>query len=598
MKSNTISHRGIILLSLLITTCYISILWTTLPFFQSSGGIALWHTGYTDSIVRGGFLKYPQHIGLPSGAPVVFGASLVYIQSALGTLTQLNGITTYSVTGFLLSMLSIAGCYSLARHLETSIPLSIILTAVLLSQVFFATHIISYGATGYGFTLLPAACALYIWFLNKNTALKSSSLLLIVCSSFFLVFLDGYSFVMAASCCLAVCIGQMISNRDCTKETSLRFILTIISFIAAAVAYKLYVPNETTASHSLGIFGILALDPLYLFKPTFGYSVLHDFLGSSAIPNTSKVAGLGLGNHETVFLGWSTLILAGTGLLAKNQSKIKVTAITMIAIGFLLSLGPVGPQNNLIISQEEISKLAKFPAYYLYSASGFDQMRATYRWVALIKLGIWMLTCLGCQFIAKKFTQRTAILIVGVATVFMLLETTSPPLKHWTRGANQLEMAHHLKKELTEEIKHTIPPGSKILFLPITNDFVIHSIAAESEIYTYNVANDKNLNFAESIRPTEIKNIASVNSCFAHDIWRAHQSGLLDFVAIRNFDSHRGRFGWKWPPSQSEHNANKDFLEYAAWRIGDSSKIIRTKYFYFIDASTIDKRTSKSKCSE
>ena len=138
-----------------------------MPYFQSSGGIALWHTGFADSLAAGGLSKPVQNVGLPGGAPVVFGASLVYLQAILIQALGILGIHAYAIVGCVVAIVAGLGAYLLARKLQAGPALALLLAFGFLSQTFFSVHILGYGAMGYGVALLPAFCLLIIWMMDQ-----------------------------------------------------------------------------------------------------------------------------------------------------------------------------------------------------------------------------------------------------------------------------------------------------------------------------------------------------------------------------------------------------------------------------------------------
>ena len=125
--------------------------------------------------------------------------------------------------------------------------------------------------------------------------------------------------------------------------------------------------------------------------------------------------------------------------------------------------------------------------------------------------------------------------------------------------------------------------------MPVTNDFVVHSIAAASDIRVYNVG-------AEARWPEHVKWLRVGDECFVSHLNEAVARGLVDYVALRLFDSHRGRRGWRWPPTAEEVEENTRVAEEFVARTG--ARIVKGRYFWFIDGRSVPHVAASKQCSE
>lgn len=580
---------------------YISILWLSLPYIQSSGGVALWHTGYSESLIRGGPFKNPQNIAFPAGAPIVFGASLSYIQYSFMRLFGVDGIASYSFTGTLFAFIALGGSYSLARALGAGRALALALAVALLSQSFYSLHIQGYGALGFGFAFLPGVCSLFHHLSWRKANLYGAIIYAAVVSvtMIFLAFLDGYTFVMALACGIAFSTSYILFDRTNAAKHFINFLIISGSSAFAYVLYSRYVPEDGLPGYPLNIFAYLSLHLPSMFRPTTGYSVLYDFLGLSVQRPPTTYVGAGLGNHESVFLTITAiaLVLVSFGLRVSNVWR--AVALFLIFGGLLMAIGPIVPESTGVVGTSEMTSIrapiATSPAYPLYTmVPGLDQMRATYRWIAVVKLGVWILVGLVCSRLSKRgYGQAT--LAFGLVVV-MMAEGSASLFRQWTAGRDLLVMATNLRMDLAGELTEHLPAESKLLVLPITNDFVIHSVAAKANMLAYNVGGDKNLLIANTLRPPIISRIAEVGPCFLRDLVEGAEQGKIDAVAFRVFDSHRGRYGWVWPPTAKEVEEDSRAASELSRNVPEAA-IEKGKYFWFVDARRIDRSLVTKQCS-
>jgi hypothetical protein len=575
----------------LLSTLYICNLWLTVPFIQSSGGIALWHTGFAESLLRSSPFSFPPHLAHPFGAPIVFGASFSYLQYLLMTVLPIDGVNSYSIVGMFLSGAAVAGCFKLARTLGASIMLAMLLAIAYLSQVFFSLHIGGYGATGYGFALLPGFCFGIVATINACSSRMGVALSLAALTAvmIFLAFLDGYTFVMALACAVAVVAARVMNAPSNWRIYLTASAVIAISSGAAFALYEWYVPETAFPGYPPNIFAYLSIHIPSMLWPTQGYSMLFDQLGASVERTTKNFVGVGLGNHETVFLSISAILFSVVGLFARAPRLWKITGVLLILGGLLMAIGPVLPESSGTIDPARMEAGQRLPIFTMptgavYQVPGLDQMRATYRWIAVVKLGVWMLLCLACIRLSV-YDNRGKVLSM-IVPILMILETSSNPVQQWQIGTHHLVMAQGIRNDLSDDLKANVPSGSKVLFLPITNDFVIHSIAGLSNIYTYNVGGDKNLLIATSQRLTSISKVAEAGPCMARNMSVAARQGELDFVALELFDGHRGVRGWVWPLSKAEIDYNTEVAGNLSKFLPPSS-IKKGKYFWFVDVKAL-----------
>ncbi len=574
--------------AVLICSAYISVMWVSVPYFQSSGTMALWHSGFTESLVRSNPFQYPPHIALPDGAPIVFGATVSYLEYVPMRLFGVAGLDSYAMVGAMLAVFAMTGCYSLARQLGCGQALALVLSVAFLSQTFFAVHIRGYGATGFGFALLPAFCAIFYRLSHSRHFILSALIMTLV--MIFLAFLDGYTFVMAFASGTAIAVGFAISTRDARRQHLTNLGALVVATGVAFTLYNLYVPDAALPGYPLSLFAFLSVHLPSLVWPTQGYSPLFDYLGLSEPRPSSVFVGAYLGNHETVYLTATAIVASVATLFFPVSKHWKITAIFLVIGGLLMAIGPVLPESTGDVSitqlaQGERAPLLPMPTYPLYSyLPGLNQMRATYRWVAVVKLGVWIITCLGCAFLAKRY--RYGILAAYGIAILFALEGSSSPLAQWRIGELYYKTASAMQKQLVDDIKEHVPSGSKLLVLPIANDFLLHAIAGKADVRFYNVGGDKNMLMAQLARPVSIQKVSEGGPCILANLASAARQNELDYLVFRSFDSYLTMSRGAWPPSDEELAANQQVAADLSRSIPDKT-IVKGRFFWFVDAKQV-----------
>src|SRR5690606_11383807 len=90
-----------------------------------------------------------------------------------------------------------------------------------------------------------------------------------------------------------------------------------VLFVATGIAFtlfKLYVPPVALPGYPLNVFAFLSLHLPSLVWPTQGYSPLFDYFGLSAPRSGDVFVGAGVGNHETVYLTLTAILISVASL--------------------------------------------------------------------------------------------------------------------------------------------------------------------------------------------------------------------------------------------------------------------------------------------
>lgn len=118
--------------------------------------------------------------------------------------------------------------------------------------------------------------------------------------------------------------------------------------------------------------------------------------------------------ENTLFIGWSACLLSLAGLYYgwRENKRLVITALALIIVGYVLSLGYFSTYLGI-----------KLPLYYIAKYLPFiAAIRATPRFALLIYFGILILSSFGITFIASRLKTKLKVLVVGIFCFIFLLE--------------------------------------------------------------------------------------------------------------------------------------------------------------------------------
>jgi len=557
-------------LSYLISLAIIVTTFGAIPFYAIPDLLqVLWGSGFSESFVNAGIPAVKAiNFGLPNPPSMSNGLVGSVIQSFFIRIFDLHAADAYDLMAIVLLALALWGAIRLCQKLGTSI-----ITGSFLSLIYLTLPVIwwhsGFWTLSFGFALLPFylfACFELIYPQTDQAEIRFSIKTLLpslgfLCLSLLAVFLDGYSFVMFFSAAGIIWLIAFI-KRESSRKSLLIYSLPTIFFSAALsyFVYSRYVGISTYDAAPLSFFRGWSIDLTMLIIPTKGVSWLWDSLGLSVARSAAQFFG-----DRSV---WSTtfalpLILAGgAGFILSRKNKFALPLLLISIFSLYLSLGPSLKVNSLrpvdengvalVETLDMPAELAVIPtgsAFISENVPGFSNMRAAYRWSALMFSGLFGLFVLLFQKLlngGKKY--QTLVFFIAL----LLIAANLPNIPKKINSAYKLRNAMmRVDSDLVEKLNESIGQGKTVFFAPPDNDFVVGYLASMGDYFAYNVGGDKNVAMARHHWPEQLLDYSSDISDpgLGENISQSLLTGISDVVVLPYFDTLSSFFSW--PPKQA-----------------------------------------------
>ncbi|MGL3606257.1 hypothetical protein ACSV9I_07070 [Rhizobium sp. G187] len=469
----------------------------SIPFFTAPTlGQAIWIAGFGYSFSNESILAiHANNMGYPLPSPIAFGLSGAY-PSGLLIAAGLNAIDAYTlvVTGWLI--IAFIGAAALARIAGTSLITGFLMATMWLCLPAVWDHA-SYSMTAVGMALMP----FYLWsvvrilnspFQNKIRFALDSLLFAAVC--LLSAFTDGYTFVMFAVAS-STCIGSVIASKKGPRSVALRlFPVHIASFGIAYILYKSYFPYVDSNLSTLDFFRGWGADITYFFVPTCGVSSFFDYFGACS----ERISKLHYGDASVWRTTFISPILFASMLFffwKRPQGWLPFACLAFGLFALYMSLGPtvklftVKQPDHLLDGPFMSASQGWFETgsgWISERIPGFASMRASYRWVVLALLGVWLL-------LASCMTEMKAGRAVTLAVPGLVILLLIPGPANFASARSNRENFGELEKGLVSALDSDLKPGERVAFLPFRNDFLVNYLAPRIGIRAFNIGGDKNL---------------------------------------------------------------------------------------------------------
>jgi hypothetical protein len=339
--------------------------------------------------------------------------------------------------------------------------------------------------------------------------------------------MDGYTYLMFV---IATALQLALAPAGAKRSSEYRHLLSVslpvfmAGIFISYCLYRSYVGPSTFASSPLSFFRTWGSDVTMLVAPTKGLLWLWDKLG------------LGVARSRTEYFGdesvWTTtfcivLILAGSaGFWVTRKRRYAYPLLAVALFGTYMSLGPslkvhaVRPQQSIHTADHKqlmpagIALAPTGSALISENLPGFNNMRASYRWMALGLAGFWGLHVLlmvelqrrGWRAVAASLAlfviianlPNPEIRLMFMADLYIPVRLRAP--LDWRAGFYDID------RDLLSSLRRQVRRGSVVAFMPNGNDFLVNYLAAAGDFKTYNIGGDKNIEIAKSGWPPSIRN--------------------------------------------------------------------------------------------
>lgn len=499
--------------------------------------------GYAQSFANQHWYSLHAHaFGYPVSTPLATGLPLAWV-AGWAVRCGAGAADAYSLAVAFWLAVGYFGAYRLARMCGTLAYLPALSAAAWMSMPMIWAHQ-GYSSLGLGLAMLPLYVSSSMAVLDAQAMrmphrVRIAIWFIVLC--IVAIFMDGYTFVMFGVAAAILFASRLVKKND-SRTQLIRFAGPIyaLGFIAAFLAYSRYMGRSGFDPTSLDFFRGWALDLAFLAVPPSGEFVLWDWLGWARPRSEALYFG-----DASVWTTTFALPLAAAGvccMLFTSRRDARMWGLLAVAVfGLYMALGPtvkldsVKPQG--ISDQLMPAHLGLIPtgnALLTEHLPGFRSMRASYRWEALFLLGMWGLIALKAGRSEPSRTWRW-----GLLYTVLIGSSTPHPLVLWNDYRSFHRDFASIDREVALPLAARVPAGSRVFFMPYTNDVMANYLSPKLRIVSYNVGGDKQIEIARSQWPAQLRAF-EMNRFDATDVPRIRDAlldGVVDVVVVPYFNS-------------------------------------------------------------
>jgi hypothetical protein len=497
---------------------------------------------------------YPVPTSLATGLPLAWLAGW-FVRVGMPTYDAYSAAAAFWLTtGY-------TGAFLLARALGVKPVLAALAAATWMTLPMTWAHQ-SYSSLALGMAMLPLYLRSALAQFDPPLTSKwrtTCSIALFVALCVIALFMDGYTFMMFAVA-TGVLFAYQIVARPSEWATILRRALPVYvaGFTAAYLLYTGYMGRSAFAPAPIEFFRAWALDLTFLVKPSEGQFWLWDSLGWSSVRSDATLFG-----DASVWLttfGLPLLVAGMACFVAVRKYERRAWLLLAVAmVGLYFSLGPtlkvdaVKPEGSSgPFMQSHDGVMPTGSAIVSARVPGFRAMRASYRWEALFLLGMWGLVALGA---ARARTRQQP---VWMGVYVLLIVSSMPHLADmWSDYRSYRRDLAIIDRDVSAPLAAQVQAGSKVFFLPFSNDVMANYLSPRLNVVSYNVGGDKQIEIARGAWPASLQSFA-MNRFVIGDV-PAVRSALLnhdaDAVIIPYFDSLWAAHLWPCPTEAKGYSA-------------------------------------------
>jgi hypothetical protein len=534
-------------------------------------GQALWISGFADSLAQGDFFSFrATHFGNPNPVSIAFGLPAAILTS-LFIRFGLHATDAYSLSFAVWYLISFSGATRLLTHFGIQNSIAFFGSTLWLILPVVWQHG-GYSALSLSMALLPFYLYSAVKVVEDQTT--QNIVLFYVCCVLSL-FMDGYGFMFFFCCAMGYSSMQSLYTKTVRfKEGTILF----TGFLLAYLSYYLYLGEGSFGSSPLDFFRGWGLDVSFALIPTKGQFFIPD-LFSLSISRSSRDF---FGDASVYLTTFSIFLLLPATLLfftPIGDRKTKITFFVLGVAGFYMALGPsfkwfsFRPEGYGSLMPAELALGPTGTAIISQYLPGFDNLRASYRWIAVALLGAWLLCIYTLTRVNIPKIFAWLYLSICITIIF------PHPLNLWNYYSNNRAAVHDLEREL-KPLGSLIKQGEKVAFVPTGNDFLINYLAPLLNMKSYNIGGDKNLNLAKQYWPASLLKINPNidDNVFSYHIFRLLENNDANAIALSKIDLLKGAHMWPTKVGMSKNLQDK--IRYL--RDSGAFEVIDSKYFQVV----------------
>jgi hypothetical protein len=504
-------------------------------------GQAIWTLSFAQSFANGGSI-YAINFGLPAPAAISFGLSAAFPMAVLLKF-GMPSTDTYALIFAIWLSVAYFGAFSFVRLLGGRPGISLLLALVWITFPVIWAHS-GYSMLSLGLALLPTYFYSVLRFLRCRSVWSAAFFAGCCIIS---VFMDGYSFMFFAVGSIGIGAVKFIVEPEERRRIAQIWVpIFVLGFGTAYVLYAMYIGRAAFPKDSLDFFRAYGADIEFFLVPTRGILLLSDILGlSEARSATSYFA------DPSVFMTSFSLgivVAAIYALASRGAQRTKVIFGLIAIVGFYMALGPSFKWYVLRPADVHTNMMASNYAPWPTGTGllsryvpGFDNMRASYRWVGLGIFGAWAILA---AHVGNRRTQTG----VTIAVVLALLSLNMPSISNIRQYIDNRQMIEGINK-FAKNIDKYFVNDEMVAFAPFNNDFLVNFISSKDTIRTYNIGGDKNLSIAMRTWPRTMRafQFGAPGPNFVSNVATILKDGDVDVVAIPYMNMLWAAHRWPYP---------------------------------------------------
>ncbi|HVI53981.1 MAG TPA: hypothetical protein VM621_02880 [Luteibacter sp.] len=486
--------------------------------------------------VYGHAFGYPVPAALATGLPLAWAAAWPI---RFGT----GAADAYSLAVALWLTVGYAGAYRLTRMLGARECIAVLSATVWMSLPMVWAHQ-GYSSLGLGLGMLPLYVSSSLAILDAGALpllARSRRVAWFIALCTVAIFMDGYSFMMFVTAASVLFVFRTMTN-DGSRARLVGFAAPVYAagFIAAFLVYTRYVGRTGFEPSPLDFFRGWSLDLAFAAMPTSGEFWLWDLLGWARARSEALYFG-----DASVWTTTFALPLAAAGLycmISMRARPPRTWAMLAIALfGLYMALGPTikidsvkpdGMAGPLMSAHQGLMPTGS--AILSEHVPGLKSMRAPYRWEALFLLGMWGL-------VAMKAASSTCPRAWQWGALYLLLIAMGAPhpLALWGDYKAFHRDFSTIDRDVVLPLAARVAPGSRVFFVPYTNDVMANYLSPKLRVVSYNIGGDKQIEIARGAWPTGLRQF-DMNRFDATDVPRIRSAlleGDVDVVIVPYFNS-------------------------------------------------------------
>jgi len=561
--------------------------------------VTSWVECLGDGMVTCKYIGYPAGVDLSVGMPFVGGAFLL-TRLGMGTEVAVNVLSLLAISA------GVASLWAFAASIARSAAAGAFAACLYYLSPILVAHT-GKTALWLGFVLLPVPLAFAYAALRPNGGPPSivvGCVGLTFAAALLLVYLDPYAWTLSAVIGGPLCIAAAaVAWNRMRWRGCLVPLCTLIALLVPGIIFRALEPSaEVSANFPLGFYRAYGVDVVTAVFPTRD-SVLGDLVRSPVDrwdPLDFYADGTPL---IGTFIGVFMFIAAVAGVILllrlRRSNRLFVVALTVSGLACLaLGLGPslkvldkasvpvvavnsagvVTATNHVMPAADATVTL---PWSWVYGVQPFEGMRAAYRW----HVGLRVVLAVFAAVAVVWLFRRRRVLGLALAAVLVLETASHGLLDARSQAVDNHELVQAFEADMDRAFGGgRLRPSERVLFLPAGNDYLIGAIAPPLEIYSYNVAFDKEL---VRIRPTQPKPIQDAITAYSddslnrEDVCALFRQDLVDAVVFTDFSMRADTLVWPPPDeriqAQRAKNAAFGLFEDPAFNVddGDLAVIVR-----------------------